>query len=146
MRQCDGAGLFPWSRNACGIYSSLGQYIPNNCMLSHNFDLLPLLLLLLLSLVQERGPITTLTLCTCQHKQWPSGFTVALYSPLNCWHFRIRWSSLCCAAFTYTQSHPCCLQPVFIGAECGFWAARLPPDGTPWYCKEVVPLEKQPTI
>lgn len=126
MRQCDGVWHFPWSRNACGIYSSLWLYIPNNCMLSR--ILVYYHFCCITAQLQERGPVTSLTQCTCQTSAVTLVFSsMALYSPLNCWHFGIRQPSLCSVS---SMLPPACL----IGAECGCWTAMLLPDGTIGHC------------
>lgn len=62
MCQCDGVWHFPGFRNACGIYSSLWLYIPNDCMLSH----ILVYFCCITAPLQERQRVTALTQCTCQ--------------------------------------------------------------------------------
>ncbi len=116
--QCDGlfwwVWHFPWSRNACGIYGSPWLYIPNNCMFFPHFGLLPFLL------YDSAGTGTRIcntanTVYLSNVSSDPLFFSVAFYSPLNCWHFRMRRSSLCSVAFTLIQSHLCYYQPVSVG-------------------------------
>lgn len=123
MRQCDGVWHFPWSRNACGIYSFHWLYIPNNCMLSSVL----IYCHFCWKQVLERGPVTSLRRCSCQISAMTLLFSsVALYSPLNCWHFGIRQPSLCTVSSML-------LPASLTEAECGGWTAMLPPKGTFWY-------------
>lgn len=105
MRQCDGVWHFPWSRNACGIYSSLWLYIPINCMLSS------VLVYCHFRCTAGWGART----CNITHNvavkypQWPFYFLPWLFTHLSTADISELDSPLC------ARFRPCCCWPVSLG-------------------------------